>query len=74
MYCERLGAMVVDSALAGYTDFMVSQWMTEFVLVPLDMATLGQKSIQLNGVFWKQVINITGQPTHEHFKLPKTGN
>ena len=66
MYCERLGAMVVDSALAGYTDFMVSQWLSEFVLVPLEMATVGQKSIHLNGVFWKQVTNITGQPAHEN--------
>jgi len=66
MYCERLGAMVVDSALAGYTDFMVSQWLTEFVLVPLEMATVGQKSIHLNGVFWKQVTNITGQPSHDN--------
>lgn len=65
IYCERLGALAVDNALAGYTDFMVSQWMTEYVLVPLELATLGQKSIPLDGVFWKQVMNITGQPTHE---------
>ncbi len=67
IYCERLGALAVDNALAGYTDFMVSQWMTEYVLVPLQLATMGQKSIPLEGVFWKQVMNITGQPTHEKF-------
>lgn len=71
IYCERLGSMAVDSALAGYTDFMVSQWMTEYVLVPLEMVTKGQKSIYLNGVFWKQVMNVTGQPTHEQFKQPR---
>jgi 6-phosphofructokinase 1 len=67
VYCERLGALAVDSALAGYTDFMVSQWMNEFVLVPLEMATVGQKAIHLSGVFWKQVMNSTDQPAHEKF-------
>lgn len=71
IYCERLGALAVDNALAGYTDFMVSQWMTEYVLVPLDLATMGQKSIPLDGVFWKQVVNITGQPTHERHRAGK---
>lgn len=35
IYCERLGALAVDNALAGYKDFMISQWLTEYVLVPL---------------------------------------
>ena len=65
IFCERLGALVVDNALAGYTDFMISQWMTEYVLIPLSLPISGQKSIPLDGVFWKQVINITGQPSHE---------
>ena len=69
IYCERLGALVVDNALAGYTDFMVSQWQTEYVLVPLELATKGQKSIPLEGMFWKQVTNLTGQPTHEEYLI-----
>jgi 6-phosphofructokinase 1 len=62
IFCERLGALAVDTALAGYTDCMVSQWLTEFVLVPLELVTLGKKSIHINGIFWKQVVNSTGQP------------
>lgn len=62
IFCERLGASAVDNALAGYTDFMISQWLTEFVLVPLELVGTGQKGIPLNGTFWKQVINSTGQP------------
>lgn len=61
-YCERLGALAVDSALAGYTDCMISQWLTEFVLVPLELVQLGKKSIPVNGMFWKQVVSTTGQP------------
>jgi len=62
IYCERLGALAVDNALAGYTDFMISNWLTEFVLVPLHLVHEGQKSIPVNGMFWKQVVSSTGQP------------
>jgi 6-phosphofructokinase 1 len=62
IYCERLGALAVDNALAGFTDCMISQWLTEYVLVPLRMVIAGQKSIPVNGMFWKQVVSTTGQP------------
>lgn len=62
IYCDRLGALAVDAALAGYTDCMVSQWLTEFVLVPLSLVEMGQKSIPVKGMFWKQVVSATGQP------------
>lgn len=62
IYCERLGALAVDNALAGYTDFMISQWLTEFVLVPLRLVGGHQKSIPVNGMFWKQVVSSTAQP------------
>jgi 6-phosphofructokinase 1 len=62
IYCERLGALAVDNALAGYTDFMISQWLTEFVLVPLHLVEGHQKGIPVNGMFWKQVVSSTGQP------------
>jgi 6-phosphofructokinase len=60
---ERLGALAVDNAMAGYTDFMVSQWLTEFVLVPLPLVVLGRKRVPIKGVFWKSVVAKTGQ-TH----------
>lgn len=63
LYCERLGALAVDNALAGYTDFMISQWLTEFVLVPLHLVDSGQKTIPIDGIFWRQVVNSTGQPS-----------
>jgi 6-phosphofructokinase 1 len=62
IYCERLGALAVDNALAGFTDCMISQWLTEFVLVPLDLVVNGQKSIPVQGMFWKQVVSTTRQP------------
>lgn len=62
---QRLGLLAVDNALAGYTDFMVSQWLTEYVLVPLKLVALGRKRIPTGGIFWKSVLAKTGQP----FKL-----
>jgi len=59
---QRLGALAVDNAIAGYTDFMISQWLTEYVLVPLDLVVLGRKRIPESGIFWKSVLAKTGQP------------
>lgn len=59
---QRLGTLAVDNALAGYTDFMISQWLTEYVLVPLDLVVLGRKRIPREGVFWRSVRAKTRQP------------
>ena len=58
---QRLGALAVDNALAGYTDFMISQWLTEYVLVPLKLIVLGRKRIPSGGIFWKSVLAHTKQ-------------
>jgi 6-phosphofructokinase 1 len=60
---NRLGTLAVDNALAGYTDFMISQWLTEYVLVPLELVVLGRKRIPTTGIFWKSVLAKTGQPS-----------
>ena len=62
VYCKRLGALAVDNALAGFTDFMISQWLTEYVLVPLKLVAGGQKRVPPGGIFWKQVVANSGQP------------
>lgn len=59
---QRLGTLAVDNAMAGYTDFMISQWLTEYVLVPLKLVVLGRKRIPKTGMFWKSVLAKTGQP------------
>lgn len=71
IYCKRLGALAVDNALAGYTDFMISQWLTEYVLVPLELVAGRQKHIPPRGIFWKQVVASTGQPLIVPTKVPK---
>jgi 6-phosphofructokinase len=59
---QRLGTLAVDNAMVGYTDFMISQWLTEFVLVPLSLVVLGRKRIRMEGMFWQSVQAKTGQP------------
>jgi len=60
-YGIRLGTMAVDTALAGYTDCMASQWLTEYVVVPLKLVVLGRKRVPLDGIFWRTVVSKTGQ-------------
>jgi 6-phosphofructokinase 1 len=59
---KRLGTLAVDGAMAGYDDFMISQWLTEYVMVPLRLVVLGRKRIPQYGVFYKSAIASTGQP------------
>ncbi|MBU0994329.1 MAG: 6-phosphofructokinase [Proteobacteria bacterium] len=61
IFGQRLGILAVDNAMAGYTDFMVSQWLTEYVMVPLKLTVLGRKRVPHNGIFWKSVLAGTGQ-------------
>jgi hypothetical protein len=62
IFGHRLGTLAVDNAMAGFTDFMVSQWVTEYVLVPLELVTLGRKRVPESGIFWRSVLSNTGQP------------
>lgn len=62
IFAHRLGTLAVENALAGYTDFMVSQWLTEYVVVPLQLVVLGRKRIYKHGRFWQSVVAATGQP------------
>jgi hypothetical protein len=62
IFAQRLGVLAVDNAIAGYTDFMISQWLTEYVLVPLELVVLGRKRLP-HGFFWRAVLNNTQQPS-----------
>ncbi|MBN2535115.1 MAG: hypothetical protein JXB88_19695 [Spirochaetales bacterium] len=61
LFGQRLGTLAVDGAMAGYTDFMISQWLTEYVLVPLRLVILGRKRVPENGIFYRSAISSTGQ-------------
>jgi 6-phosphofructokinase 1 len=69
VYCRRLADMIVDSCLGGYTNFMISFWLTECVLVPLNFSARGgltkegYKTFPTGGIFWRTVLRSTGQPS-----------
>jgi 6-phosphofructokinase 1 len=74
IYCQRLADLAVHNALAGFTDFMISQWLTEYVLIPLRLVAEAvepqtgkrlTKKIPPGGIFWTTVISGTGQPSFE---------
>jgi 6-phosphofructokinase 1 len=61
-YCDRLGALAVETGLSGYTRCVVSYWLSEYVLVPLPLVANQKKLMTTDGMFWKQVRLSTGQP------------
>ena len=64
IFGERLGTLAVDGAMAGFRGYMISQWLTEYAMVPLELVVLGRKRIPRDGIFWKSVIAATGQPSN----------
>ena len=66
IFCDALGSRAVDSALAGFTNFMISEWHNSFVLVPLELVANRTRKIDPNGAFWKQVISNTRQPPNPY--------
>jgi 6-phosphofructokinase 1 len=62
IFGHRLGTLAVDTAMAGYTDCMISQWLTEYVIVPLSLIVLGKKRVPPEGIFWRSVVSSTNQP------------
>src|SRR5206468_1141101 len=45
IFVERLGALAVDAGMSGYSHCIISQWLTEFVLVPLNLLVPGRKRV-----------------------------
>lgn len=61
-YARRLGDLVVDNALAGYTRFVISKWLTEYVQVPLGLVGKVEKRVPPQGIMWREVVASTRQP------------
>jgi 6-phosphofructokinase 1 len=57
---HRLATAAVDNALAGFSGFMPSYWLTEIVLVPLQIVRPGVKRLN-RGVLLAQALECAGQ-------------
>ncbi|HUT73501.1 MAG TPA: 6-phosphofructokinase [Armatimonadota bacterium] len=61
IHAERMGDLVVDSALAGHTGFMLSLWLG-YVLVPLSLVARVRKRVLPRGLVWREIVQHTRQP------------
>ena len=61
-FCVQLTHKAVHAAMAGRTDFVVGYWNGAFTLLPIAAATAERKKINIEGEFWWNVLEATGQP------------
>lgn len=62
-FCNLLAQNAVHAAMAGKTDFVVGNWNNLFTLLPIPLATIQRKKIDVGGELWWNVLEATGQPT-----------
>jgi 6-phosphofructokinase 1 len=61
--CDQLARNSVHAAMAGKTDVLVCYHNNTFMHVPIPMATVGRKHVNLTGNLWNAVLSSTGQPS-----------
>lgn len=59
--CYRLARMAVHAAMAGRTDCVVGCLNDEYTLVPIPLATVERRKIDLTSNLWNAVLDATGQ-------------
>jgi 6-phosphofructokinase 1 len=62
IFCNFLGQNAVHAAMAGKTGILVGQWNNTYVHVPIRAATAARRKVDLAGVLWRSVLEVTGQP------------
>jgi 6-phosphofructokinase 1 len=62
VYCWNMARNAVHAAMAGNTEMLIGRWHGRFVHVPMQLATLARKQVDLQDDLWMSVIEATGQP------------
>ena len=62
LFCNLLAQNAVHAAMAGRTGFVVGYWNAEFTILPIPATVSQRKKISIEGEFWNNVIETTGQP------------
>ena len=60
--CGELGADAAHAAMAGKTGLVIGLWGGRRTHVPLSAVVGREKHIDLDGPFWRSVLQATGQP------------
>lgn len=61
VFCIMLAQNAVHGAMTGRTSFMIGYHNGQFVHVPLSLAVMKRKKIDINGTLWQSVLQMTGQ-------------
>ncbi|MCB9555629.1 MAG: ATP-dependent 6-phosphofructokinase [Deltaproteobacteria bacterium] len=62
IFCGQLAEDAVHAAMAGKTGLLIGLWMNRRTHVPLPAVVGRHKRISLDGSFWRNVVETTGQP------------
>lgn len=62
VYCERLGNNAAHAAMAGKTALIVGVVHQEFVHLPIAAVVSKRKTVDPEGVLWRDTLDATGQP------------
>ncbi len=64
-FCNLLAQNAVHAAMAGKTGIVVGHWNQNFTLIPIPVTVKEQKTINLEGELWWNVLETTGQKTFD---------
>ena len=59
--CYRLARMAVHAAMAGRTNCVVGRLNDDYSLVPIPLATIERRKVELSSNLWASVLDATGQ-------------
>jgi 6-phosphofructokinase 1 len=60
-FCLMLGQSAVHAGMAGKTNMIVGFWNRYFTNVPISLAVMERKKVNLQGDLWQTVVQTTGQ-------------
>lgn len=69
--CYQLARMAVHAAMAGRTNCVVGSLNNDYTLVPIRLATMERRKLDLESDLWRAVLDATGQ---EHYMTPPPAN
>ena len=59
--CYRLARMAAHAAMAGRTNCVVGRLNDDYSLVPIPLATIERRKVELTSNLWASVLDATGQ-------------
>jgi 6-phosphofructokinase 1 len=62
LLCDSLARRAVHAGMAGKTDVLVAALHHSFIHVPISLATVKRRQVNLEGEGWSSVLATTGQP------------